>query len=316
MLTDERALADPAPGSASGHGPAVWQVVVLVVALCFLAGVVGWWLNEPDDESFGAVDVGFLSDMEIHHNGAIALGFACLDREHDPLVGHFAREIVVSQSQEIAAMNDYLHRAGNRPSAADDVAMEWMGHPVRRADMPGMPTDAEAAALADATGAAADDRFTHLMIRHHAAGAAMAEYAATRRAPRAEPPKGGTRSAGGVAGRAPRRRACPRPLLTVAERQGQPRHSVDESHPVDQCAADETISGSSGSPPGVRHRTTLPGPKRRKSSSTWPTCSIRSVSSRVASARSRHRCQRRQCRAAITADSSPAPARSSARENG
>ena len=70
--------------------------MVLVVALCFLAGVVGWWLNEPDDESFGAVDVGFLSDMETQHNGAIALGFAYLDREHDPLVGHFAREIAVS----------------------------------------------------------------------------------------------------------------------------------------------------------------------------------------------------------------------------
>jgi len=118
MLTDERAPDDHASEPVSRHGPAVWQVVVLVVALCFLAGVVGWWLNEPDDESFGTVDVGFLTDMETHHNGAIALGFAYLGREHDPLVGHFAREIVVSQSQEIAAMNDYLRRAGS-PASAD-----------------------------------------------------------------------------------------------------------------------------------------------------------------------------------------------------
>ena len=152
---------------------------MLVVALCFLAGVVGWWFNEPDDESFGAVDVGFLSDMETHHNGANALGFAYLGHEHDPLVGHFAREIVVSQSQEIAAMNDYLRRAGSPASAADELAMEWMGHPVAPVDMPGMPTEAESAALAAATGPAADDVFTHLMIRHHAAGAAMAAFAAT-----------------------------------------------------------------------------------------------------------------------------------------
>jgi hypothetical protein len=91
MLTDERARDDHATASASRHGPAVWQVVALVVALCFLTGVVGWWLNEPEDETFGTVDVGFLSDMETHHNGAIALGFAYLGREHDPLVGHFAR---------------------------------------------------------------------------------------------------------------------------------------------------------------------------------------------------------------------------------
>ena len=44
-----------------------------MVALCFLAGVVGWWINQPDDESFSDVDVGFLSDMETHHNGAISV---------------------------------------------------------------------------------------------------------------------------------------------------------------------------------------------------------------------------------------------------
>ncbi len=62
---------------------------------------------------FSAVDVGFLSDMQTHHGGAISMSFDYLAHENDSLVGHFAREI-----------------------------------------------------------------FMHLMIRHHAAGAAMAEYAA------------------------------------------------------------------------------------------------------------------------------------------
>jgi uncharacterized protein (DUF305 family) len=180
MLTDERDDVDAAEGdSGPRHGPARWQVIALVVALCFLAGVVGWWLNEPDDESFSKVDVGFLTDMETHHNGAINMSFDYLDRSHDPVVKHFAQEIISSQTLELAAMNGYLNRAGGADVAGDGaVAMAWMGHPVRPADMPGMPTRAELADLDEAEGLAADDLFTHLMIRHHAGGIGMAEYAA------------------------------------------------------------------------------------------------------------------------------------------
>ncbi len=101
-----------------------------MVALCFLAGVVGWWLNQPDDESFSAVDTGFLSDMETHHNSAINMSFDYLDRSHDPVVKHFAQEIISGQTQELAAMNGYLHQAGGTDVADNDVAMAWMGHPV------------------------------------------------------------------------------------------------------------------------------------------------------------------------------------------
>ncbi len=180
MLTDERdyvEVPDRDPGPR--HGPAPWQVVVLVVALCFLAGVVGWWINQPDEQSFSKVDIGFLTDMETHHNGAINMSFDYLDRSHDPVVKHFAQEIISSQSQELAAMNSYLNQAGGADVAGDgSVAMAWMDHPVRPADMPGMPTKAELAELDESSGLAADDLFTHLMIRHHAGGVGMAEYAA------------------------------------------------------------------------------------------------------------------------------------------
>lgn len=179
MLTDSQGRVEAPAPEPPRHGPARWQVVALVVALCFLAGVVGWWLNEPGDDSFSKVDVGFLTDMETHHNGAINLSFDYLDRSHDPVVKHFAQEIISSQSQELAAMNSYLNRAGGAAVAGDgSVAMAWMGHPVRPADMPGMPSKAELAQLDDSQGLAADDQFTHLMIRHHAGGIAMAEYAA------------------------------------------------------------------------------------------------------------------------------------------
>ena len=180
MLTDERDdVAAPDRDRGSRHGPARWQVVVLVVALCFLAGVVGWWLNQPDEQSFSPVDIGFLSDMETHHNSAINMSFDYLDRSHDPVVKHFAQEIISSQTLELAAMNGYLNRAGGADVAGDgSVAMAWMDHPVRPADMPGMPTTAELADLDESQGLAADDLFTRLMIRHHAGGIGMAEYAA------------------------------------------------------------------------------------------------------------------------------------------
>ena len=107
------------------------------------------------------------------------MSFDYLDRSHDPVVKHFAQEIISSQSQELAAMNSYLNQAGGADVAGDgSVAMAWMHHPVRPADMPGMPTKAELAELDESSGLAADDLFTHLMIRHHAGGVGMAEYAA------------------------------------------------------------------------------------------------------------------------------------------
>ena len=125
-------------------------------------------------------------------------------------------------------MNSYLNRAGAPPSTSDDVAMDWMGHPVRPTEMPGMPTEAESAALDSSEGLAADDEFTRLMIRHHAAGSAMAAYAAehgehpgvrkfaavdgpyaAQRDQRDQPPAGRARPARGVACGDPRARAPP-----------------------------------------------------------------------------------------------------------
>ncbi len=160
--------------------PSRWQKVVLVVAMCFLAGVVGWWVNEPAEEHFDAVDTGFLSDMVLHHGGAIGLSFAYLGVEHDPLVGHFARDIVVAQSQEVGLMNSLLAAAGDVAESdpdGDETVMAWMGEPTPASQMPGMASAAELDELRGATGLAADDQFTRLMIGHHAAGVGMADYA-------------------------------------------------------------------------------------------------------------------------------------------
>jgi uncharacterized protein (DUF305 family) len=167
--------SDQAERRRSGWGR---PPLAFFLALMLLAGVVGWWIGRSDGESFNNVDVGFLADMTVHHEGAISLGFDYLRNEHDPLVGHFAREIVFLQAQQIATMNSLLEAAGDPESASDDVAMDWMGNPVTSARMPGLATEAEFAELRAAQGLAADDVFTRLMIRHHAAGAVMADDAA------------------------------------------------------------------------------------------------------------------------------------------
>lgn len=156
------------------------KFVVVALVGAFFGGILGWQLAQPGTEEFNDVDIGFLADMTTHHQGAISLAFDYLGRESDAVVGHMAREIVRAQSVEIATMNALLDDVGEPAQGviADDVAMEWMGEPVAPDEMPGLASAADYERLNAATGLAADDVFTELMIAHHAAGAEMADYEA------------------------------------------------------------------------------------------------------------------------------------------
>lgn len=157
----------------------VAQTIALLVLCVAIAGVIGWQLGGRDDhESFNDVDAGFLEDMIAHHNGAISLSFEYLPGADDSVVAHFAREIITTQAAEMAMMNALIDEAGNPAIATDGVAMEWMGDPMDPTDMPGMASAADFAELRAATGLAADDVFTRLMIAHHDAGIRMADTAA------------------------------------------------------------------------------------------------------------------------------------------
>jgi uncharacterized protein (DUF305 family) len=172
------------PGDDAAAGRRAWpfgvaQTLVILLLCALLAGAIGWQLGDRESsESFNDADAGFLADMIVHHNGAVALGFDYLPREHDPVIAHFAREIVSTQSAEMAVMSLLLGDAGNPAIANDDIAMEWMDDPVDAAGMPGLASEAEFAELRAASGVTVDDVFTRLMIRHHAAGIAMARRAA------------------------------------------------------------------------------------------------------------------------------------------
>jgi uncharacterized protein (DUF305 family) len=179
-------MSDPSPSPPNPETreerPALpfGRVVAGGIVLLFLAGLLGWFIAQPSDESFSSVDEGFLTDMTDHHQGAINLGFAYLHNENDLTIGNMARNIVTDQSQEIGIMNSLLTDAGDPATIGDGLAMDWMGEPVPSGEMPGLATQAEFDELRAASGLTADDLFTRLMIRHHAAGVTMAEYAAAQ----------------------------------------------------------------------------------------------------------------------------------------
>lgn len=179
---DQPATDQPAGTPTRSRRPEIpfARIVVGGLALLFLAGIVGWWIAQPTDETFSNVDSGFLADMTDHHQGAINLGFAYLHNEHDQVVGNMAREIITDQSQEVGLMNTLLGDAGDPATIGDGVAMDWMGEAVSSSEMPGLATKAQFDELRAATGLEADELFTRLMIEHHAAGVGMADYAAAQ----------------------------------------------------------------------------------------------------------------------------------------
>jgi len=166
---DERGAA----GRRRGPGPL--QVIGLVVAVAFTAGVLGWRIAQPSHPGRDSVDVGFLHDMLEHHEQAIGLSFAYLDNGEDPLLRHFAKETITYQAAEIGWFNQLLTEWGQNGSRPEP--MTWMGMAHGRR-MPGMASEAEIKRLQDARGLDAGDQFTRLMIRHHRGGVHMASYAA------------------------------------------------------------------------------------------------------------------------------------------
>jgi uncharacterized protein (DUF305 family) len=175
----------PGPGDGgddrppSSRGPALWQVIALVVALCALAGIVGWRVghSEPARPGRTSVDVGFFYDMTAHHQQAVTMALDYIHNGTDPRLLQLAGEIVSYQSSEIGMMNEYLaqwHHAGDRPA----TAMGWMQPPLPYNEMPGLATDAQMNQLAAARGTELDNLFTALMINHHAGGVHMAATAA------------------------------------------------------------------------------------------------------------------------------------------
>jgi uncharacterized protein (DUF305 family) len=178
--TDVDTAPEPATAEPSRRSAPWWAIAIFVVALCGLAGVVGWAIADSRSESHpsqDSVDVGFVSDMSRHHQQALTMALDYVRNGSDPLLLQVAKEIVTYQSQEIGVMNTLLTE-WDRSANDGPRAMGWMGAPIPRDAMPGLATKAQMAELAAARGTALDDLFTALMIEHHAGGIHMADYAA------------------------------------------------------------------------------------------------------------------------------------------
>lgn len=168
---------DAAVRSTRLAAPTGWTLVALVLAMCFLAGAVGWTVGRGRSPAESSADVGFVRDMRTHHENAIMISQIELSNGRDPGVKVFADEIMRFQSYEIGLLDRMAIEWGYRPEDRPAKAMRWMSHEVAATDMPGMASRDELGRLRDAEDET-DDVFVALMVDHHAAGAAMAAAAA------------------------------------------------------------------------------------------------------------------------------------------
>ena len=151
----------------SGMGPG--RLAVLVAAVAFLAGAIGWAVG------------GRQSDPLITKAGRITRAALLLlgkeDVDSDLL--QYAQEIVISQRFDQGVFNATLDRFGHR-SAPDDTVMGWMGHAMAPDEMPGLATEDQMRQLRQASGEEAAALWIALMSEHHLGGMHMAAEAVDR----------------------------------------------------------------------------------------------------------------------------------------
>lgn len=156
------------------------NLVLAAVVVAMLAGGIGWWAGQNSSTlAHNDVDTGFLQDMRIHHEQAVAMSMTYLEASAeggDPVMRLIAREIIIHQGLENGRMVQLLRVFGEPEASESDQVMGWMGMPVDLAQMPGYASDTDLARLQRARGADADDMFAELMIAHHEGGLHMAEY--------------------------------------------------------------------------------------------------------------------------------------------
>jgi uncharacterized protein (DUF305 family) len=153
-----------------------------LLAGCLVFALAGFgiarYLERDRGPSHNAVDIGFLRDMMDHHEQAIEMSIPAIRRAETSDVRQEALNILLEQRGEYVQMLDRLRAYGVDQDQPDDMAMGWMGMtPMPVASMPGLASDEEMAELKAATGKELDIMFAALMIKHHRAGAEMAQYA-------------------------------------------------------------------------------------------------------------------------------------------
>ena len=109
-----------------------------------------------DLDGFSPVDIMFAQMMIPHHQQAVDMSELAIEKTTDPDVRALAEQIRDAQAPEIELMESWLDEAGSRMPRGD----MGMG-------MGGMLSEAEMAALENATGPEFDRLFLEGMIEHH-----------------------------------------------------------------------------------------------------------------------------------------------------
>jgi uncharacterized protein (DUF305 family) len=156
-------------------GTLLGVIVVLVLALVFFfAGNTNMSMNHgghgsmsSDEDASGPYsddELMFAQMMIPHHSQAVELATLAESNTTTPAILDLAARIKGAQQPEIDAMTAWLAAAG---------AMEG-GHGAHGMSMPGLVSDADMAALEQATGAEFDALFLTHMIQHHDGAITMA----------------------------------------------------------------------------------------------------------------------------------------------
>jgi uncharacterized protein (DUF305 family) len=155
------------------------------VVACLATGVVGlligFGLRRPAGQpSATSVDVRALQDLHYHHDQAVGMSLVLVAKPAEganPTLRQLARTIAQAQSFESGRMAELLARFGMPLTNDGDAALEWMSTPVPINEMPGLASDDDTAALAAASGNAADRLYVRMMVAHHQGALVMAGYA-------------------------------------------------------------------------------------------------------------------------------------------
>ena len=155
------------------------RLAVLLAAVAFLGGSIGYFVRDRESQARSQADVGFLQDMIVHHDQAVQIARLALFRDLPVGVRSYADEIVLTQQFQSGEMSATLSR-WNEPVEGDGTAMDWMGMAVPSSQMPGLASTAELSRLDRSDGTEAGALFFAMMSRHHLGGVHMAEAAADR----------------------------------------------------------------------------------------------------------------------------------------
>jgi uncharacterized protein (DUF305 family) len=131
----------------------------------------------PESAEFNQADVDFATYMIPHHAQALSMVDLTRDRRLSRPVRQLAEDIMDAQAFEIETMVDWLS-AWNQPIPAtmrDHVNAHDDGSMDMDADMPGMMSAEDMAALEHASDAEFEDLWLETMIEHHEGAIQMAE---------------------------------------------------------------------------------------------------------------------------------------------